>query len=321
MNPFLQDSGATVPIIGGAMYPCSNPELVAAVSEAGGIGIIQPVSLVYVHGHEFRAGLKKIKTLTKKPVGINILVEKSSKIYEQRMQAWVDIALEEGIRFFVTALGNPTWVLEKARQVNGKVYHDITTPHWAKKALDYGVDGLICVNHSAGGHAGTESAQKLYDELKPYGKPLICAGGIGSPEAYRRALAIGYHGVQMGTRFIASQECKVHSDYKQAILKATPADIVLTEKITGVPVSVIKTPMVERVGTKAGPIARWLLRGKKTKHWMRIFYTLKSFYQLKKASLEGTQYKDYYQAGKSVEGVDEILSVRDIIHSFERSSP
>ena len=114
LNRFLEHARIEVPLVCGAMYPCSNPELVAAVSEAGGIGIIQPLSMVFVHRHDFREGLRLIKRLTSKPVGMNVIVEKSSKVYQQRMQEWVDIALEEGVRFFVTSLGNPRWVVEKA---------------------------------------------------------------------------------------------------------------------------------------------------------------------------------------------------------------
>ncbi|HLA90919.1 MAG TPA: nitronate monooxygenase, partial [Gemmatimonadaceae bacterium] len=111
---FTTRVGIEVPLIGGPMYPCSNPELVAAVSEAGGIGVVQPVSLTYVHGHEYRAGLRYIRRLTAKPIGFNALIEASSKLYHERMVRWVDIALEEGVRFFITSLGNPRWVCEKA---------------------------------------------------------------------------------------------------------------------------------------------------------------------------------------------------------------
>jgi NAD(P)H-dependent flavin oxidoreductase YrpB (nitropropane dioxygenase family) len=99
-TPFTRAVGIEVPVICGAMYPCSNPELVAAVSEAGGIGIVQPISLTYVHRYEFRAGLKHIRTLTQKPIGLNVLTEELSKSYIERNKKWVDIALEEGVRFF-----------------------------------------------------------------------------------------------------------------------------------------------------------------------------------------------------------------------------
>ncbi|MDF1660420.1 MAG: nitronate monooxygenase [Planctomycetota bacterium] len=316
---FTEDVGIEVPLICGAMYPCSNPELVAAVSEAGGIGIIQPISLTYVHGHEYRAGLKFIKSLTSKPVGFNALIEASSQIYMERMKKWVNIALEEDVKFFVTALGNPRWVVDLVHQVGGKVYHDVTDRKWAMKALDGGVDGLICVNNRAGGHLGSKTPQQLFDEMGDLGKPLICAGGIGSPKEFQDALKIGYAGVQLGTRFIASKECKTHETYKDAIVKAKEEDIVSTVKISGVPVSVIRTEHVKRVGTEAGPIARWLLRGRKTKHWMRLFYSLKSLRSLKHSSLKGENYKDYFQAGKSVETIDEVLSAGDIVKEFADS--
>src|SRR3954467_1906005 len=149
-TPLTRQLGIEVPLVCGAMYPCSNPELVAAVSEAGGIGVIQPLSMVYVHGHEFSEGLKLIRSLTSKPVGMNVIVEKSSKVYQERMQRFVDQAVEAGIRFFVTSLGNPRWVVEKAHAAGGLVYHDVTERKWAMKGLEAGVDGLIAVNSAAG---------------------------------------------------------------------------------------------------------------------------------------------------------------------------
>lgn len=305
-----------IPLICGAMYPCSNPELVAAVSEAGGIGIVQPLSLSYVHGYDFREGLRYIRSLTQKPIGVNLIIEKSSKKYLERVHEWLEISLEENVPFFVTALGNPKWVVDKAKPAGVIVYHDVTNHKWAEKALDGGVDGFICVNNRAGGHAGDLSPQQLLEDLMPLGKPLICAGGIGSPEVFSDAIDMGYAGVQMGTRFIASKECNAHADYKDAILKADENDIVLTDKISGVPVSIIKTPYIERTGTKAGFIAKKLLRGRKTKHWMRMFYTLQSLVSLKKASMQGMNYKDFFQAGKSVDGIHEVKAVAAIVEEY-----
>ncbi len=305
-----------VPLICGAMYPCSNPELVAAVSEAGGIGIVQPLSLSYVHGYEFRAGLRYIRTLTRKPIGVNLIIERSSKKYLERVHQWLDIALEEQVPLLVTALGNPNWVVDKAAAAGATVYHDVTSRKWAEKALDGGVDGFICVNNRAGGHAGTLTPQQLLDELTALGKPLVCAGGVSTAGEFSDALESGYAGIQMGTRFIASRECSAHPDYKQAIIKAHAADIVLTEKISGVPVSVIMTPYVKRIGTRAGGFARWMLKGHKTKHWMRTVYTLQAIWKLKHAAMQGAHYRDYFQAGKSVEGVTDIRPVADIIAEF-----
>jgi nitronate monooxygenase len=309
-----------VPLICGAMYPCTNPELVAAVSAAGGIGVVQPLSMIYVYGHDLRAGLQLIRRTTDKPIGMNVLIERSSQLYLERMRAYVDIAIEEGVRFFVTSLGNPRWVVDRVAPERGIVYHDVTERKWAEKGLAGGVHGLIAVNERAGGHAGPYSAERLYEQLHDLGVPIVCAGGIGDERDFVAMLRIGYAGAQLGTRFIATDECGAHLDYKQAIVAASADDIVLTERVTGVPLAVIRTPYVERIGTKAGPLARWLLRGRKTKHWMRTFYALRSAWQLKRASLAGgareTTSKDYWQAGKSVAGIHSVEPAGAIVRRF-----
>lgn len=315
-TPFTRQVGIQYPIICGAMYPCSNPELVAAASDAGAIGIVQPVSLTYVYGHDFREGLRLIKRLTPRPFGMNALIEQSSKMYRERVEKWIDIALEEGVRFFVTSLGNPKWVVDRTAQVGGVVYHDVTEAKWARKAIDGGVHGLIAVNNVAGGHAGPKSPEALVDELATFGLPLICAGGVGDPQTFRRMMDLGYAGVQMGTRFIASTECLAHAAYKQAIVDADARDIVLTERLTGVPVAVINNDYVRHLGTRAGPIARYMLRHRKMKHWMRSYYALTSLRRLKKSSLSASGADEYWQAGKSVAGIHEVKPVAQIIHEF-----
>ncbi len=324
MNPsdtLCEQLNIKVPLIGGAMYPCSNPELVAAVSEAGALGIVQPMSLSFVHGYEFQKGLQYIKSLSSNPIGLNLILETSSKTYQKRTQQWAETAVEEGVKVFVTALGNPRWVVDLAHQHGITVFHDVTNVKHAQKALDGGVDGFIAVNNRAGGHAGTLTPQALLDEIAPLGKPVICAGGMGSPDTFREMLAMGYAGAQLGTRFIASTECTAVEEYKQAIVKADADDIVLTEKLTGVPVAIINTPAIQRIGTKAGPIARWMLKGRKTKHWMRTIYSLQSVFKLKKANSGKAGYQEYWQAGKSAGGVHAIKSVAQIVEEFTQAAP
>lgn len=318
MTRFTEQVGISIPIICGAMYPCSNPELVAAVSKTGAIGIVQPLSLVYVHGHDFRKGLKLIRSITSNPYGVNILVERSSSAYEKRMRQYLEIALEEGCRFFITALGNPRWVVDLVKPHQGIVYHDVIERKWAEKALDAGVDGLICVNNRAGGHAGRLSPEDLYHEVESFGVPLIAAGGIGDKQDFKKALAIGYDGVQMGTRFIATFECREKNNYKEAICNAAEKDIVLTERVTGIPLSVINTPYVQKIGLKVGPIARFLLQHRYTKSWMRIWYGLTAFHNFKRVTLKGGSTKDYWQAGKSVAHIDKVESVKAIIDRFTK---
>jgi len=313
---FTRQLGIDVPLICGAMYPCSNPELVAAASAAGAIGIVQPVSLTYVHGHEFRAGLRLIKSITDRPFGMNALIEKSSRHYHERLVRWVDVALEEGVRFFITSLGNPRWVVDRTAQAGGIVYHDVTERKWADKAIDGGVHGLIAVNNVAGGHAGRLSPEALLDQLSGLGLPVICAGGVGDPATFRRMLDLGYDGVQMGTRFIATPECNAHPDYKAAIVRSEPTDIVLTERLTGVPVSVINNEYIQRLGTRSGPLARWMLRHRRMKYWMRSLYAITSLRRLKKSSLTAAGAREYWQAGKSVAGIDSVKPVADLVRDF-----
>jgi nitronate monooxygenase len=206
--------------------------------------------------------------------------------------------------------------VERVKPVGGLVYHDVTELKWAQKAVNAGVDGLICVNNRAGGHTGTQSPEALYTSLSQFGLPLVCAGGVGDEAAYVKAMELGYSAVQMGTRFIATAQCRAHEDYKQAILRSTPEDIVLTERLTGVPVSVIRTEAVEQIGTSAGALAKWMLKHKKFKHWIRLWYSLNSLRHLKKASLQGNAYKDYWQAGKSVDGIEAIEDAQTIVKRF-----
>ena len=146
---------------------------------------------------------------------------------------------------------------------------------------------------------------------------IVCAGGIGSAAEFRRMMDLGYAGAQVGTRFIATTECSAHRDYKQAIIDATAKDIVLTERLTGVPVAVINNAYVQRLGLTAGPMARWMLRGRRTKHWMRTIYALRSLRQLKRDLHADKGAEEYWQAGASVDGIDSVEPADAIVRAFE----
>jgi len=319
-TPLTRHAAIEVPLVCGPMYPCSNPELVAAASEAGALGVLQPVSLTYVFGYDFRDGVRRIRDLTDRPIGMNALIEASSETYRKRMSEWIDIALEEGVRFFITSLGKPRWVVDRVSPHGGIVYHDVTERKWAEKAVDSGVDGLIAVNRRAGGHAGPLGVEELFDEVSDLGLPVVCAGGVGGASGFVEALAVGYAGVQMGTRFIATHECQASDPYKRAIIDADEDDIVLTERLTGVPVAVIETPYVRRLGLEAGPIAKWMLRGRRTKHLMRAIYALRSAWTLKRTALDASGGTEYWQAGRSVADIDEIVSVASIVGECARAA-
>jgi nitronate monooxygenase len=197
----------------------------------------------------------------------------------------------------------------------GVVYHDVTERKWADKGLEGGVDGLIAVNRPRRRPRRGFERRALIDELGRSACRRSAPAASGDERDFAAALRLGYAGVQMGTRFIATPSARQRR-LQAGHRRAGEDDIVLSERITGVPVAVIRTPYIERMGLTAGPIARRLLRGRRTKHWMRTIYALRSLWQLKRASLDERGERDYWQAGKSVAGVRAIEPVAVIMRRF-----
>ena len=319
---FTRQAGVELPLTLGAMYPCGNPELVAAVSAAVGMGIVQPISFSYVHSGSLAAGLARVRELTDRPIGFNAIVEAGSKTYLKRMYSWVDEALEAGVRFFVTALGNPREVVERVHDAGGFVWHDVTERRFAEKAAAAGVDGLIAVNQRAGVHAGVRSPADLFTELEPLGLPVLAAGGIAEPYDLLAMLELGYAGVQLGTRFIATPECAVHPDYRAALVAADEDDVVRTKRLSGVDVAILRPgdwpegASAEDVPGEPGRLVAWALRHPRFKTWARTYLTLRSVRALKRSSTEGLGYRDVFQAGMSVGGIHSIEPAGDIVARF-----
>jgi nitronate monooxygenase len=312
---FLQDSGAEVPIICGPMYPGSNPELIAAVSEAGGFGVVQPVTMTSLYGHDFRGGLQLIKQLTKKPFGVNFTIfGGANQKYHEQMKTWMEIAIEEDVKFFLTSLGKPHEVIKSAKANGIKVYHDVHNKKVALAMMDAGVDGLICLNWRAGGQTGVQAAEQFIEELKSVNIPLICAGGIGNTADYQKALDMGYAGVLMGTRFLATHECKVSNAYKQAIVDAEEKDIVWTNKIAGNNSSMIKTDDIMKGGLRTGPIISLMLKNDKLKKYARMYLMSRGLKKYNKAAFDDSV--KYWQAGKGVGNITSIKSAKEVIDEF-----
>ena len=313
---FLNDTGATIPVICGPMYPGSNPELIAAVSASGGFGVVQPVSLTSLYGHDFKEGLKLIKKLTNKPFGVNFTIfGGANQKYHDQMKKWMDISIEEGIKFFLTSLGKPTEIVKVAKQNNIKVYHDIPNKKVALKMVDCGVDGLNCINWRAGGQTGIQSAEKFIEDLKNINIPLICAGGIGNENDYKKVLEMGYAGVQLGTRFLASKECMVTDSYKNAIVNSEEKDIVWTNKIAGNNSSVIKTKDIMRGGLKTGCLINFMLKRPKLKKYARMYLMSRGIKKYSKTAFDDSV--KFWQAGKGVGGIKSIESCADILKSYK----
>ena len=312
---FLADTGAETPIVCGPMYPGSNPELIAAVSDCGGFGIVQPVSLTSLYGHDFREGLRLIKTLTDKPFGVNFTIfGGANKKYHEQMKEWMEISIEEGIKFFLTSLGKPDSVVKKAKDHGVKVYHDVPNKKVALTMKDSGVDGLNCINWRGGGQTGIQSAEQFMEELHDIGIPLICAGGIGNTEDYKQAIKMGYAGVQLGTRFLATTECKITDSYKQAIVDSSEEDIVWTNKIAGNNSSVIKTADIMKGGLRTGPIINYMLRKRRLKKYARMWLMSKGLRNYSKTAFDDNV--QFWQAGKGLGNINSVTTVAEVMKEF-----
>lgn len=309
-TPFSELLGANYPIIAAPMFLVSNTDIVVAASEAGGIGTFP--ALNYRPLEKYEQALKEIKSRTKKPVGVNIIVNKSNERQGQDLK----LALDNGVELFITSLGSPKNVIEEAHKNGAKVICDVTNLEHAKKVQDLGADGVIAVGTGAGGHAGPISPLVLIPWLKSELQiPVIAAGGIAHGSIISACLALGADGVSIGTRFIASKEASVDESYKQAIISSTPEDIVMTTRVSGTPAAVINTPYVQKLGTDLPLAIKILKEHKLTKKYMTPLIHLLGMKTLEEAAVKPT-WKTVWSAGQSVGLVDEILSVQEIYHQL-----
>jgi len=312
---FLADTGAKTPVVCGPMYPGSNPELVAAVSEAGGLGVVQPVALTSLYGHDFREGLQLIKQLTDRPFGVNFTIfGGANKKYHEQMQEWMQISIEEGVKFFLTSLGKPDAVVKAAKEHGIVVYHDVPNKKVALAMRDSGVDGLNCINWRGGGQTGIQAAEQFMEELHDIQIPLICAGGIGNADDFKQALELGYAGVQLGTRFLATNECMITDSYKQAIVDSSEQDIVWTNKIAGNNSSVIKTDDIMKGGLQTGPVINYMLRKPNLKKYARMWLMSKGIRNYSKTAFSDDV--KFWQAGKGLGNIKSVESVADVMQEF-----
>nr|BFD59778.1 nitronate monooxygenase [Bdellovibrio sp. CKG001] len=303
---FTDSMGIDFPIIAAPMFLVSNTDIVVEASEAGGVGTFP--ALNYRPIEQYAEALKNIKSRTKKPIGVNVIVNKSNT----RQAQDIKVALDHGVDLFITSLGSPKSVIQDAHKNGAKVLCDVTNLEHALKVQDLGADGVIAVGAGAGGHAGPISPLVLIPWLKTELQiPIIAAGGIAHGSMIAACLALGAAGVSVGTRFIASREAQVDASYKEAIVKSTPEDIVMTTRVSGTPAAVINTPYVQKLGTELPWAMKVLKDNKMTKKYMVPLIHLMGMKSLEEAASKPT-WKTVWTAGQSVGLVDDILSVREI---------
>ncbi|MBX2987500.1 MAG: nitronate monooxygenase [Bdellovibrionaceae bacterium] len=301
-----------LPIIAAPMFLVSNVDLVSEASNAGGIGAFP--ALNYRPLEKYAEALREIKKRTSKPVCVNIIVNKSNT----RQNEDLKLALDAGVELFITSLGSPKTVIQEARKNGAKVLCDVTNLEHAMKVQDLGADGVIAVGSGAGGHAGPISPLVLIPWLKTrLNIPIIAAGGIATGSQIAAAIALGADGVSVGTRFIASREASVEAAYKEAVVKATPEDILMTTRISGTPAAVIRTPYTEKLGSDLPWAVRILKEHPLTKKYVVPLIHLAGMKQLETAAEKPT-WKTVWSAGQSVGLVDGILSVKEIYAKLAR---
>ncbi len=225
--------GIKYPIIQGGMIWCSGWELVSAVSNAGGLGLIGAGSM---YPDILKEQIRKVKATTDKPFGVNLPL-----IYPQ-IEEHIQIIIDEGVKIVFTSAGNPKKYTSYLQEKGIKVVHVVSNVKFAKKAEEAGVDAIVAEGYEAGGHNGLDEITTMVlvpQVVKAVDIPVIAAGGIATGKGLLAALSLGAEGVQMGSRFVVSVESSAHENFKKAVVEASDTDTMVTLKKV-IPVRLIK---------------------------------------------------------------------------------
>ncbi len=299
------------PLIMAPMFLVSNVAMVKEGMRCGVAGCIP--ALNYRTLEELQAACRELKAakseMGKGAYGFNLIVNKSNPKAAKQLE----MICAEGCDFIITSLGSPEETIRAAHKVGIKVFCDVTDLRFAQKVEALGADAVIAVNNEAGGHRGALSPRDLIDLLKKHCTiPVISAGGVGNKAEMDQMLAYGAEGVSVGSPFIASVEAPITDDYKQACVEYGAKDIVLTERISGTPCTVINTPYVQKVGLRSPWIERMLNTNKRLKKWVKM---LRFYIGMKATEVAAQQvtYKTVWVAGPSIQHTKAVEPVREIV--------
>lgn len=305
------------PVIMAPMFLVSNEKMVKAAMDSGIAGTFP--SLNYRKEGELKQVLEQLNQHRallpsgQGTYGVNLIVQKTNPLYSKHLKECV--AAE--VPFYITSLGSPKEVIAAAHSYGAKVLCDVTNLQHAEKAAQAGCDGFIAVCAGAGGHAGPYPMHILVPALhKAFpGKLLVAAGGIATGQQLASALVLGAQGASIGTRFIASEEASVSNEYKNAILDYGMEDIVLTERLSGTPCNVINTPAAKKIGYKQNWLEKQLNKNARTRKYFKMLVQLRGMKKLEAAVKPGN-YQQLWSAGQSVEMVEDISPVHDIVNKL-----
>lgn len=226
------------PIIQGGMAWVATAELAGAVSNAGGLGLI---GCGNAPAHIIKKEIDKVRKITDKPFGVNIM------LLSPFLEEIIELVLEEKVPVITTGAGNPGKYIDSFKEIGSKVIPVVPTVALAKRMEKQGADAVIVEGTEAGGHIGELSTMALLPQIvDAVNIPVIAAGGIADGRGFVAALALGAKGVQIGTRFVCTDECIAHENYKKAILKSGDRDAIVTGRSTGHPVRVIRNKFTKK---------------------------------------------------------------------------
>lgn len=288
--------GIEYPILQGGMAWVATGELAAAVSNGGGLGIIgagnAPPDIV-------EKEIKKAKSLTNKPFGVNVYY------MSPFVDEVIDVVIKEKVAVITTGAGNPGKHIDRLKEAGVKIIPVVASVALARRLERMGVDAIIAEGMECGGHIGDLTTMALVPQVvDAVNVPVIAAGGIADGRGLAAAFMLGAKGVQMGTRFICSEECTVHDNYKMAIIKAKDRETVVTGRTTGHPVRVLKNKLsrqfelLEKQGADIKQLEE-LGTGK-----------------LKSAAIDGDVETGSLMAGQIAGLIDNIMPAGRIIHGI-----
>lgn len=227
--------GTEYPIIQGGMANIATGEFAAAVSNAGALGLIGGGGM---DAETFRASIQKCRGLTNKPFGVNIM------LMHPQAKEMAAIAAEERVAVVTTGAGNPASFIPMWKQAGAKVFPVVSVVALAKLVARAGADGVIAEGTESGGHVGELTTMALVPQVRDaVDLPVVAAGGVADGRQLLAAFALGACGAQVGTCLLVSEECPIHQNYKEAVLKARDSATVVTGRIGGTPVRLLKNPM------------------------------------------------------------------------------
>ena len=229
--------GTEFPIIQGGMANIATGAFAAAVSNAGALGLVGAGGM---DAEALRAEIRTAKANTHKPFGVNLM------LMNPHIDQLAQVVVEEGVQVVTTGAGNPGKYIPAWKQAGMKVFPVVAAPILARRLERYGIDGVIAEGTESGGHVGEMTTMALVPQVADAVRvPVIAAGGLADGRQLAATFALGACGVQLGTCLLASPECPIHDNYKQAILKAGPNDTTVTGRSGGAPVRVLKNRMAQ----------------------------------------------------------------------------